>query len=626
MAKKKKYSDGGGLNVDMSNALDFQDTSKMSSNSFQPKLNLNSIMSAVNQGAPFVNIAAQAVNWGLDGLRKSEYDVPKLTKDTNPYMSHGGSLKKYTLGGKMQDPIYNVLKKAPRKGVRKNSDGSESTHLMTYTESDKKYYAYPTLFQNEKDEWIELNDKDNWAAFEEAKKRGELFEFDSKEKASEFAKGSWKQNLNLQKMSHGGTMPGSKSFDGPSHEQGGIPVDKNGQQSSNPIAEVEGDEFMHKFSFIPNKGNYIFSKKLGTADMAESIVDKYTKMKGHKNPIKDSLVKTAMEFELKNVADLNEMRKAIEEQAAQAEQASNQQVEQGVMKLGGILGKIGVSKYANGGGPLQTDINEELFSVPDIATAALVRSQNKPLGTLPMNRQNPLSFEVPKSLTDMQDKTLADAFTDNSSNSVVTTKVPGVSDALRTATMIGDAFQAMRPAEKESPILTDYSKMRGHLDSLSADLTPAKNAVAGAFNEGNQQIRDGSTSLQGYMARRMGSTAQQAEALSQIAGKERELRNSISQTKAAAEGQMATDDANRKYQNRIDNLQNKAAKEAYLQRLGDNMLGIAKALDEKQIAALTIQEGNSMLKAMSDNFEIISRDDGSKEITFKTSLKSTKTD
>lgn len=490
MAKKKKYSDGGGLTVDMSKALDFQDTSKMSSNKLQPKLNLNSIMGAVNQAAPFVNIAAQAVNWGLDGLRKTEYDVPKLTQDTNPYMSHGG------------------------------------------------------------------------------------------------------------------TMPGSKSFDGPSHEQGGIQVDANGQQSTNPVAEVEGDEFMHRFSFVPNKGNYIFSKKLGTADMAEGIVDKYSKMKGHKNPIKDSLVKAAMEFELKNVADLNDMRKAIEQQAAQVEQASNQQVEQGVMRLGGILEKVGLKKYDNGGGPLQSDINEPLFGLPNISQEALVRSQNKPLSFLDMNRQPQTGFVIPQTLVDMNKTYTQDVSNSNSTSPVVAPKVSGVSDALRTATMIGDAFQAMRPAEKESPIMTDFSKMRGHLDSLSADLTPAKNAVAGAFNEGNQQIRDGSTSLQSYMTRRMGSTAQQAEALSQIAGKERELRNSISSTKATAEGQMATDDASRKYQNRIDNLQNKAAKEAYIQRLGDNMLKIAKEIDGKKINDMRYQEGMDFLKFSSELYDI----------------------
>jgi hypothetical protein len=92
------------------------------------------------------------------------------------------------------DVKYNVKSLAPRVGSRRNEDGTESTHLMTYSSGDNKYYAYPTLFQNDKQEWQQLDDKDDWAAFKEAKRRKEVFEFDDEKSASEFAKGSWKNN------------------------------------------------------------------------------------------------------------------------------------------------------------------------------------------------------------------------------------------------------------------------------------------------------------------------------------------------------------------------------------------------------------------------------------------------
>lgn len=478
----KKYSDGGGLNVDFSKTLDFQDTSKMSSNK---KFDLNGILGSINEAAPMANIVAQITNWGLSSLDETTYDRPMIQKDANPY-----------------------------------------------------------------------------------------------------------------KMSHGGTMPGSKSFKGASHEEGGIPVDANGQQSNNPIAEVEGDEFMHKFAFIPNKGNYIFSKKLGTADIAETIVDKYTKMKGHKNPTKDGLVKAAMEFELKNVADLNDMRKAIEEQEQIATQESAQGVGQQAMRLGGILGKLGMKKYELGD-PL--DDNTQLSDI-DLTNAYFNSGiQNPQLRTLTANKLAPSLIKDPN--LDYSNYAY-DASNSNTRTPVAGSKISGVSDALRTATMIGDAFQTLRPAEKESPILADYSKMRGQMDNMSADLTAAKDAAVGAFNEGNQQIRDGSTSIQSYMTRRMGSTAQKADALAQIASKERELRNSIAGSKASMEGQIAGDDATRKYQNRVDNLQNKAAKEAYLQRLGDNMLKIAKEIDGKKINEMRYQEGMGFLKFSSELYDV----------------------
>ena len=454
------------------------------------KFNLGGVLQGI---APMVNIAAQAYNWGTQDLNNLEYNIPQMTQDRNPYMSHGG------------------------------------------------------------------------------------------------------------------TMPGSKSFDGATHEEGGIPVDANGQKSNNPVAEVEHDEFMHKFSFIPNKGNYIFSKKLGTADIAEGIVDKYTKMKGYKNPNKDPLMKAAMEFELKNIADLNDTRKAFEEQAAQAEQGADQGLEQSVMRLGGILKKVGLSKYEDGGpmddpnaDPLAKGLNQSLRGrmpeLPNLNSGIIppVSTGAKPL-ILP---QEYSGYTADPGIVGEETKTNPNLMDS------------GLSGALRSAVMVGDAFSAMRKAEKESPVMADYSKVNANLDSLSADLTPAKNAAASAFNEGNQQIRDGSTSLQSYMTRRMGSSAQQAEVLSQIAAKEREMKNAIHQTKAGVGAQIAVDDANRKYQNRVDNLMNKAAKEAFVQRLGDNMLGMAKAMDEKEIANLTIEEGNKYMKAIGDRYEVFSDDSG----------------
>ena len=88
-------------------------------------------------------------------------------------------------------PEYFVQGVAPRNGERKNEDGSVSTHSMSYTSADDVHYAYPTLFQDG-DKWIQLDDKDDWAAFKEAQKRKELFKFDNEEDAKKFAEGSWK--------------------------------------------------------------------------------------------------------------------------------------------------------------------------------------------------------------------------------------------------------------------------------------------------------------------------------------------------------------------------------------------------------------------------------------------------
>lgn len=121
-------------------------------------------------------------------------------------------LNKYQDGGTNAQPIFK------RKGVRKNEDGTESTHLMTYAESNGKYYAYPTLFQKDDESWYELNDKNNWEALKEAKRKGEYYIFDTEEGAKKYAEGSWKEN----KLKDGGIKIDPQGYWNPDNE--GKPV------------------------------------------------------------------------------------------------------------------------------------------------------------------------------------------------------------------------------------------------------------------------------------------------------------------------------------------------------------------------------------------------------------------
>lgn len=109
-----------------------------------------------------------------------------------------GLPRTFEKGGKLNDRQQYIEKaRSMRSGARKNPDGTESTVKMAWTEADGKFIAYPTLFQKENGEWYELSDDENWEAFEEAKRRGETFVFNSKEEAEDFAGGSWKQQQPL---------------------------------------------------------------------------------------------------------------------------------------------------------------------------------------------------------------------------------------------------------------------------------------------------------------------------------------------------------------------------------------------------------------------------------------------
>lgn len=99
----------------------------------------------------------------------------------------------------MQEPKKREVK--GRVGVRKNSDGTESTHLMAreYVKG-KGWVVFPTLFQNEDGSWVDMSnqkDKGFLPIYQEALKRGEVYEFgENEEEAVNFAdKGSWKKDI-----------------------------------------------------------------------------------------------------------------------------------------------------------------------------------------------------------------------------------------------------------------------------------------------------------------------------------------------------------------------------------------------------------------------------------------------
>lgn len=92
----------------------------------------------------------------------------------------------------------NIVKKkpspAPRKGVRKNPDGSVSTHMYAAETFDgKNWVSFPTLFQNEDGTWVDMSQEDRFKVYEEAKRRGEVIDFGRRKRAAiRFGEGSWK--------------------------------------------------------------------------------------------------------------------------------------------------------------------------------------------------------------------------------------------------------------------------------------------------------------------------------------------------------------------------------------------------------------------------------------------------
>ena len=82
---------------------------------------------------------------------------------------------------------------------RQNEDGKRSTHKMASGNVDGKSVAFPRVFPKDEKgttshdpkDWIE---PEGWSAYDEAKKRGEVYEFKNDRRAKKWAEKRYKKN------------------------------------------------------------------------------------------------------------------------------------------------------------------------------------------------------------------------------------------------------------------------------------------------------------------------------------------------------------------------------------------------------------------------------------------------
>lgn len=128
---------------------------------------------------------------GTQGLMNQKESKPQQQ------LKNGGWLDSYQDGGNFPK----------RKGVRKNLDGSESTHLMKAEKlNDSTWVGFPTLFQNPDESWVDMSkeaEKDWMPVYQEALKRNEVRNFGRDSiSALKYGEGSWKP----KKLQEGGVI------------------------------------------------------------------------------------------------------------------------------------------------------------------------------------------------------------------------------------------------------------------------------------------------------------------------------------------------------------------------------------------------------------------------------------
>ena len=144
---------------------------------------------------PSGNITMKGVDFPVMGT--DDYGNQKLMMPGGEYIFPGNNVFEVPLA-----QMGHEVKK--RKGKRENEDGSHSTHLMkTETIDGINWFSFPSLFQNDDGEWIDMSEDEDWKlAAMEAEKRGELYHFGTnKAEAIKFGEGSWKaKNKSILEM------------------------------------------------------------------------------------------------------------------------------------------------------------------------------------------------------------------------------------------------------------------------------------------------------------------------------------------------------------------------------------------------------------------------------------------
>jgi len=163
-----------------------QENTESSSENTSSESQLNNTNSKIEKSKSNSGLDLLANAFTLTGDKVPEFLKEEIKKD---------NIRVEEAEAKLENtPEALVNKKSPRKGSRKNQDGTESTHLMMRAFHEGQHVAFPSLFQDDDGNWIDYSKEDGYGkAYEEAKKRNEIYTFDTEEEAINFAdKGSWK--------------------------------------------------------------------------------------------------------------------------------------------------------------------------------------------------------------------------------------------------------------------------------------------------------------------------------------------------------------------------------------------------------------------------------------------------
>ncbi len=196
------------------------------------------------------------------------------------------------------------------------------------------------------------------------------------------------------------------------------------------------------------------------------------------------------------------------------------------------------------------------------------------------------------------------------------TGLPMAQKAAMVAKAIGLAksgIDAMTPAEKENPLLPDYTKSDKQMYSTNIDYTQAKQDALAAANMASNVNRSASGSFEQFQGREANNFANLADNLGKTSMQEALGRNQLAIQRAGYEQGKAIDKTNRLSQNRIDNQMNQANADLADQKFFSEITDVGSQFNKyanykemvtnkKELAQAAINEGIALMGTKYANF------------------------
>jgi len=412
-----------------------------------------------------------------------------------------------------------------------------------------------------------------------------------------------------------------------SHESGNdMPIDTNGNASGKATGGyVQNKENAYKFG----NNSYVMSDTLINPETGNLFnIDAAKLNSKYKNADKLPEEQNAMDFGMKRLSVINDSMRNIKEQVLKACGGSTKKTMEG----GGdpVRNRPWVDAYGNINQP-----DDQLTIEPLPQTGGEVPLAADPFSGTAVNSENYLSPVTVPDTTQMlpnNEITLGNNLTptdyrsatpENTLEATSTTATTGKGDfnfnwlaaGLKGVALGKSIADALTPAEKERPILPNYSKADREIYSANADYTQARQDALASTNLASNMNRSSASNFGAFQGRQAMNFANLSRQLGNISMEENNQRSQQAVQRGQYEATKSVDKANRLYQNRVDNQMNQANADYADQKLFSELSDIGTSFnkyaetkkqiqDNKDMQTFYVNQGLMLLNSKYENFEL----------------------